>query len=78
VEAHRVLSLGGLFGFVAVFALGNRHRCRSSIFYNTAVPLKMTFGIIAIGALFGVLFNFGSIAILFGIAWYFASRLSVL
>ena len=66
-------SLGGLFGFVAVFALGNRIAAFLNL-YNTAVPIKMTFGIIAIGALFGVLFNFGSIAILFGIAWYFASR----
>ena len=34
----------------------------------------MTFGILGIGALFGVLFNFGRIALLFGIAWYFAAR----
>jgi len=66
-------SLGGLFGFVAVFALGNRIAAFLNL-YNTAVPLKITFGIIAVGALFGVLFNFGGIAILFGIAWYFASR----
>src|SRR3989454_2202612 len=66
-------SLGGLFGFVAVFALGNRIAAFLNL-YSTAIPLKMEFGIIAIGALFGVLFNFGGIAILFGIAWYFASR----
>jgi len=66
-------SLGGLFGFVAVFALGNRIAAFLNL-YNTAIPLKMEFGIIAIGALFGVLFNFGGIAILFGIAWYFATR----
>jgi membrane protease YdiL (CAAX protease family) len=66
-------SLGGLFGFLAVFAFGNRIAAFLNL-YNTAIPLKMTFGIIAIGALFGVLFNFGGIAILFGIAWYFASR----
>lgn len=66
-------SLGGLVGFVVVFALGNRIAAFLNL-YNTAVPLKTTFGIIAIGALFGVLFNFGGIAILFGIAWYFAYR----
>ena len=66
-------SLGGLVGFVVVFALGNRIAAFLNL-YNTAVPLKTTFGIIAIGALFGVLFNFGGIAILFGIAWYFATR----
>jgi hypothetical protein len=68
-----VWSLGGLVGFVVVFALGNRIATFLNL-YNTAVPLKTTFGIIAIGALFGVLFNFGGIAILFGIAWYFATR----
>ena len=66
-------SLGGLIGFVVVFALGNRIAVFLNL-YNTAVPLKTTFGIITIGALFGVLFNFGGIAILFGIAWYFATR----
>jgi hypothetical protein len=66
-------SLGGLFGFLAVFALGDRIATFLNL-YNTAIPLKMEFGIIAIGALFGALLNFGGIAILFGIAWYFASR----
>jgi len=66
-------SLGGLFGFLAVFALGDRIATFLNL-YNTAIPLKMEFGIIAIGALFGVLFNFGGIAILFGIAWYFGAR----
>jgi len=66
-------SLGGLFGFLAVFALGNRIATFLSL-YNTAIPLKITFAILAIGSVFGVLFNFGGIAILFGIAWYFASR----
>jgi membrane protease YdiL (CAAX protease family) len=66
-------SLGGLIGFVAVFALGNRIAVFLNI-YDTAISLKMWFGIIAIGALFGVLLNFGRVAILFGIAWYFAYR----
>jgi hypothetical protein len=66
-------SLGGLFGILAVFAFGNRIATFLSL-YNTAIPLKMTFGIFVILAVFGVLFNFGGIAILFGIAWYFASR----
>jgi hypothetical protein len=42
--------------------------------YTTAVPLKMMFGILGIGGLFGALFNFGRIALLFGLAWYFAAR----
>jgi membrane protease YdiL (CAAX protease family) len=66
-------SLGGVFGYLAVFALGNRIAAFLNL-YNTAISLKMTFGIFVILAAFGVLFNFGGIAILFGIAWYFASR----
>lgn len=66
-------SLWGLFGFLVVFAFGNRFATFLNT-YNTAIPLKATFGIIAIGALFGVLFNFGGIALLFGMAWYFAAR----
>jgi hypothetical protein len=42
--------------------------------YNTAIALKMMFGLIVLGALFGALFAFGGIALLFGMAWYFAAR----
>jgi len=42
--------------------------------YNTAIPLKMMFGGIAIGALLGAPLYFGGIALLFGMTWYYASR----
>jgi hypothetical protein len=68
-----LFSLWGLCGFLVVFLLGNR----IAIFldaYNTAIPLKMMFAGIAIGALLGTLFNVGGIALLFGMAWYFTAR----
>jgi len=63
----------GLCGYLAVFLLGNRIPGFLNA-YNTAVPLKMMFGGIAIGALLGAPFYFGGIAVLFGMAWFFASR----
>jgi membrane protease YdiL (CAAX protease family) len=63
----------GLCGYLAVFLLGNRIPSFLNA-YNTAVPLKMMFGGIAIGALLGAPFYFGGIAVLFGMAWFFASR----
>jgi len=63
----------GLCGYLAVFLLGNRIPIFLNA-YNTAVPLKMMFGGIAIGALLGAPFYFGGIAVLFGMAWFFASR----
>jgi hypothetical protein len=65
--------LWGLGGYLAVFLLGDR----IAVFldgYNTAIPFKMMFAGIAIGALLGALFNMGGIALLFGMAWYFAAR----
>ncbi len=66
-------SVWGLCGYLAVFLLGNRIVSFLNG-YNTAIALKMMFGGIFIGALFGALFNFGGIALLFGMAWYFAAR----
>ncbi len=66
-------SLWGLGGYVVTFLLGNPI-VRSLNAYNTAIALKMMFGFIVLGALFGVLFTFGGIALLFGMAWYFAAR----
>jgi len=68
-----LFSLWGLGGYLAVFLLGDR----IAVFldgYNTAIPFKMMFAGIAIGALLGALFNMGGIALLFGMAWYFAAR----
>ncbi|HEV1995881.1 MAG TPA: CPBP family intramembrane glutamic endopeptidase [Candidatus Acidoferrum sp.] len=66
-------SVWGLCGYLVVFLLGNRVPSFLNA-YETAIPLKLMFGGIAIGALFGALFNFGGIALLFGMAWYYATR----
>ena len=68
-----VFSLWGLGGYIAVFLLGDRIANFLEA-YNTAIPFKMMFAGIAIGALLGALFNMGGIALLFGMAWYFAVR----
>jgi membrane protease YdiL (CAAX protease family) len=68
-----IISLWGLCGFLLVFLLGNRIATFLNA-YTTAVPLKMTIGILVIGALLGALFTLGRIALPLGIAWFFASR----
>ncbi len=66
-------SIWGFAGYVVVFTLGNRIPNFMSA-YNTAIPLKMMFGGIAIGALLGAPLYFGGIVLLFGMAWYYAAR----
>jgi hypothetical protein len=66
-------SMWGLCGYLLVFLLGNRVPSFLNA-YNTAIPLKMMFGGIAIGALLGAPLYFGGIALLFGMTWYYASR----
>jgi hypothetical protein len=68
-----LVSLWGLSGYLAVFLLGDRFATFLNL-YNTAVPLKATFGLLFIGGLLGALFNLGGIALLFGMAWYFATH----
>ncbi len=66
-------SIWALAGYLATFALGNLLHSSLNV-YDTANPLKLTYAGLAILALFGALFNFGGIALLFGMAWYFAAR----
>jgi hypothetical protein len=66
-------SMWGLCGYLVVFTLGNRIPSFLNA-YNTAIPLKMMFGGIVIGALLGAPLYFGGIALLFGMAWYYAIR----
>jgi hypothetical protein len=66
-------SVWGLCGYLMVFLLGDRIPSFLNA-YNTAIPLKMMFGGIAIGALLGAPLYFSGIAVLFGMAWYYASR----
>ncbi len=66
-------SVWALGGYLVVFFLGNRIPNLLSA-YDTAIPLKLMFGGIAIAALLGAPFYFGAIALLFGMAWYYATR----
>ncbi len=63
----------GIAGYLVIFILGNRMATFLNA-YDTAIPIKMMFGGIAIGVLLGVPFYFGAIAVLFGLAWYFSAR----
>jgi len=66
-------SAWGLCGYFVVFVLGNRVPSFLNA-YNTAIPLKVMFGGIAIGALLGAPLYVGGIGVLFGLSWYYASR----
>ena len=66
-------SIWGLLGYLAVFFLGNRVPSFLNA-YNTAIPLKVMYGGLAVGVLVGGPLYFGGIALLFAIAWYYASR----
>jgi hypothetical protein len=66
-------ALWGLCGFLLVFAFGNFITNRLDE-YDTSNPLKFTYAAIAIGVLFGATFALGEIALLFGMAWFFAAR----
>jgi Ca2+/Na+ antiporter len=66
-------SLWGLGAYVLVFALGNRIPAFLGQ-YNTAIPFKVMLATLGIGALLGGPFYFGGLALVFGMAWYFAKR----
>jgi hypothetical protein len=66
-------ALWGFAGYVLVFALGDRIPAFLGA-YNTAIPFKVMLATLAIGAILGGPFYFGALAIVFGLAWYFAKR----
>src|SRR5260370_24885497 len=66
-------SLWGLCGYLLVFAFGS-YVPNLLDAYDTSNPLKFTYAGIAIAVLFGAPFVFGAIALLFGIAWFYAAR----
>jgi membrane protease YdiL (CAAX protease family) len=66
-------ALWGLAAYVLVFALGNRIPAFLDA-YNTAIPFKVMLGTLAIGAILGGPFYFGALAVVFGMAWFFAKR----
>jgi membrane protease YdiL (CAAX protease family) len=66
-------SFWGLCGYLVVFAFGNRFADLMNQ-YDTSNPLKFTYAGIGIAVLFGAPLIFGAIALLFGIAWFYAVR----
>ena len=66
-------SIWGLVGFILVFGLGGSMQTILNQ-YDTATPLKFTIVGVAVSAFFGAGFYLGGIAVLLGMAWYFASR----
>jgi membrane protease YdiL (CAAX protease family) len=66
-------SLWGLCGFLLVFAFGS-YIANLLDAYDTSNPLKFTYAGVAIAVLFGAPFVFGEIALLFGVAWFYATR----
>jgi len=66
-------SLWGFAGYVLILALGDRVPNFLNS-YDTAVPMKMFFGLLAIGALIGGPLYLGGIALSFGAAWYFVVK----
>jgi len=66
-------SLWGLCGFLAAVAFGNRFATLLDL-YDTSNPLKFTYAIFAISLLFFGPLIFSVIALLFGMAWFYATR----
>lgn len=66
-----IWAVWGLVSFYVVFALGGGIP-RTLNAYDTAIPMKATFGILGVIALLSGPFNFGLLVALFGGAWYYA------
>ena len=66
-------STWGLFAYVLVFFLGNRIPTFLNL-YNTAIPYKTMLGGLGVGFILGAALYFSALALLFGTAWYYASR----
>jgi len=66
-------AIWGFGGFVLAFALGNAIPAFLGQ-YDTAQPLKFWIGTFAIGGIVGGPFSAGLLALVFGMAWYFAKR----
>jgi hypothetical protein len=66
-------SLWGLCGYLVVFAFGDRIADLMNQ-YDTSNPLKFTYAGIAIAVLFGAPLVSGAIALLFGMAGFYAAR----
>jgi membrane protease YdiL (CAAX protease family) len=63
----------GMAGFFVVFAFGNRIADLLNA-YDTSTPLKFTYAGVGVAVLFGGPLVYGAIALMFGMAWFFAAR----
>ena len=68
-----ISSFWGICGYLVMFALGSRIADLLNL-YDTSNPLKYTYAGIAITLLFGAPLIFSAIALLFGMAWFYAVR----
>jgi membrane protease YdiL (CAAX protease family) len=68
-----IWSSWGLLAYVVVFFLGNRIPSLLNL-YNTAIPYKTLLGGLGVGFILGGALYFSALALLFGTAWYYASR----
>ncbi|MCU1317405.1 MAG: Abortive infection protein, partial [Candidatus Acidoferrum typicum] len=68
-----IWSFWGICGYLVIFALGSRIADLLNL-YDTSNPLKYTYAGIAIALLFGAPLIFSAIALLFGMAWFYAVR----
>jgi membrane protease YdiL (CAAX protease family) len=66
-------STWGLLAYILVFFLGNRIPSFLNL-YNTAIPYKTMLGELGVGFILGGTLYFSALALLFGTAWYYASR----
>jgi len=62
-----------LVGYLLALAFGDRIASTLSA-YNTAIPLKTTLGILGITLLLSIPFVLGTVAVVFGVAWFYAKR----
>ncbi|HYT21343.1 MAG TPA: CPBP family intramembrane glutamic endopeptidase, partial [Candidatus Polarisedimenticolia bacterium] len=68
-----IWSFWGICGYLVIFALGSGIADFLNL-YDTSNPLKYTYAGIAIALLFGAPLIFSAIALLFGMAWFYAVR----
>jgi hypothetical protein len=67
-------STWSVLAFYVAFALSSRIPDFLMEQYHTDQPLKFSYGILGIGALIGGPFRLASLALLFGVAWFYAHR----
>jgi hypothetical protein len=66
-------ALWGVAGYVLAVVFGDFVQSALAN-YRTAIPFKTMIGVTAISVLLGVLFSYGFLALLFGMAWYYGTE----